>query len=87
MSIGDPDTAYAEVLELLHTRSLEGWDFPGSSARSLIDSVWKYRDHRPDRVHGDRQGCQRSSPHRGTMQRAQQDHSRLGHPIEILSPG
>ena len=28
MSIRDADQAYAEVLELLHTRSLEGWDIP-----------------------------------------------------------
>jgi len=28
MSIGDADQAYVDVLELLHTRSLEGWDIP-----------------------------------------------------------
>lgn len=28
MSIRDADQTYAEVLELLHTRSLEGWDIP-----------------------------------------------------------
>ncbi len=28
MSIRDADQAYADVLELLHTRSLEGWDIP-----------------------------------------------------------
>ena len=28
MSIRDVDRAYVEVLELLHTRSLEGWDIP-----------------------------------------------------------
>ena len=28
MSIRDPDQAYTEMLELLYTRSLEGWDIP-----------------------------------------------------------
>ena len=28
MSITDPDQAYLSVLDMLHTRSLEGWDIP-----------------------------------------------------------
>ena len=28
MNTSDPDQAYLSVLDLLHTRSLEGWDIP-----------------------------------------------------------
>ena len=36
MSIRDADQAYAHVLELLHTRSLEGWGHSGFHQRSSL---------------------------------------------------